>query len=181
MRCLTYQQCVSWCRDHGYPATEVGKFGRPAPAVRDQFHHLPLIYPKDSGAKVELAKSIIDGMSTSSELLLWVDDWAVWYYSHHMPLFTRFREAFGERRPLIEAPGHLVAREHFDDAVSVLATSLLFLWDCHVFADSDRRVYFCSHDEWNGLFTPDSSQTLDAFESLKPWAPNSEPSEKRES
>jgi hypothetical protein len=35
-----------------------------------------------------------------------------------MPLFTRFREAFGEKRPLIEAPGHLLTPGEADDAVS---------------------------------------------------------------
>ena len=169
--CLTYQECLDWCRKRGYPATEADKFGRPAPAVKEQFHQVPLIYPKESGPKVELAISMIDWMSSSNEILLWVSDWAVWHEYHHMPLFTRFREAFGERRPLIEAPGHLVDKKDFDDAVSVLATSLLFLWDCHVFADNERRVYVCSHDEWNGLFFPDESKALDALQALKPWAP----------
>jgi hypothetical protein len=47
-----------------------------------------------------------------------------------MPLFTRFREAFGEKRPLIETPGHLLTPEEADDAISIIAVSLLFLWSC---------------------------------------------------
>jgi hypothetical protein len=127
MKCLTYQQCFDWCQAHGYPVTGAGKFGRPAPMVQEKFRYVPLVYPKDSGRKVELSLSIIEAAPKSTELLLWVSDWAVWHGYHHMPLFSRFREAFGERRPLIEAPGHLIAKEDLDDAVSVLATSLLFL------------------------------------------------------
>ena len=171
MKCLTYEESAKWCREHGYPVVDVGKFGRPAPNVRDQFHYVPLVYPKESGPKIELAISMIESMAESQELLLWIDDWSVWPGYHHMPLFARFREAFGERRPLIEAPGHLVSKQHFDDAVSVLAVSLLSLWDCHVFTGNGRRVFFCSHDEWNGLFLPDLSSMEDVLEELGPWSP----------
>jgi hypothetical protein len=83
-----------------------------------------------------------------------------------MPLFTRFREAFGEKRPLIEAPGHLVSHEQLDDAVSILATGLLFFRDCHVFSSKPSPVFHCSHDEWNGFFIPpgyDAGEVKHAF------------------
>jgi hypothetical protein len=65
-----------------------------------------------------------------------------------MPLFTRFREAFGERRPLIEAPGHLLTPEEADDAISIISLSLSFIWDCHVLSASGRDAVFTSHDEF---------------------------------
>jgi hypothetical protein len=80
-------------------------------------------------------------------MLLWLSDWAVWPNSQHMPLFTRFRDAFDESRPLIETPGHLFQANEIDDAVSVLAIAMLFVWDCHVFP-ADGPVFVTSHDEW---------------------------------
>ena len=65
-----------------------------------------------------------------------------------MPLFTRFREAFGEHRPLIEAPGHLVTPSETDDAVSIISTALLFMWDCYGISSSGRNAFYFSHDEY---------------------------------
>jgi hypothetical protein len=69
-----------------------------------------------------------------------------------MPLFSRFRQAFGEYRPLIEAPGHLVTPDEIEDGFSILTVSVLFAWDCHVLTASGRDVVFVSHDEhgWFG-------------------------------
>ena len=71
-----------------------------------------------------------------------------------MPLFTRFREAFGEKRPLIEAPGHLLTPEEADDAISIISVSLLFMWNCHVLSESGHAV-FTSHDEFGWFATRD--------------------------
>jgi hypothetical protein len=76
MRCLTYLECADWCRRYGYPVVDADYYGRPAPAVREQFPEVPLSYPADSGQKVALARAIVQWMG-SCELLLWLDDWAV--------------------------------------------------------------------------------------------------------
>ena len=169
MRCLTGQECADWCRDHKYPVVDSGKYGRPAPSMQGHYHYFPLAYPRDSGAKVELSIAVLNWIVDSHEFLLWIDDWAVWPSFQHMPLFMRFREALGENRPLIDAPGHLLSKNEFDDAVSVLATSLLFLWDCHVFSDRGGRAFFCSHDEWNTLFLANDAEVSGAMEAFSHW------------
>ena len=73
-----------------------------------------------------------------------------------MPLFSRFRHSFGESRPVIDAPGHLVMREEADDAISILAVSMLFFWDCHVLTASGRDVLFV-HDEFGWFGSRDIS------------------------
>lgn len=105
-------------------------------------------YPADSGAKVSLARYLFSLVAKDEETLLLVDDWAVWPSSQHMPLFTRFREALGEHRPLIEAPGHLVTPSQTDDAVSIVSTALLFIWDCYGISSSGRDAFYFSHDEY---------------------------------
>jgi hypothetical protein len=84
-----------------------------------------------------------------------------------MPLFTRFREAFGERRPLIEAPGHLVTAGESDDAISIIGVSLLFLWNCHVLSDSGRDAVFTSHDEFGWFATRDPEAAKLAHERIR--------------
>jgi hypothetical protein len=91
------------------------------------------------------------------ELLLWIGDWAVWPFSQHMPLFERLRQAFGEERPLNEAPGHLLTPDEAEDSVSIIAVALLFIWDCHILTSSGQDAAFVSHDEIGWFASRDSS------------------------
>jgi hypothetical protein len=154
MRCLTYAECADWCRTHNYPVIDADFYGRPTPGVRKHFTKIDLVSFDDVGERVGRARQIMEWMNGGAEVLLWLDDWAVWPRMQHMPLFTRFREAFGEHRPLIDAPGQLITPEQLDDGISVLTMALWFLWDCYVFSDRRGPVYVCSHDEWNSFFVP---------------------------
>lgn len=146
MRFLTPGEWQKWCSDRDIPLRDAGWI-RPDIGA-EHFHIADLTYPADSGAKVSLARYLLSLVAKEEETLLLVDDWAVWPSSQHMPLFTRFREAFGERRPLIEAPGHLVIGSETDDAVSIVSTALLFIWDCYGISSSGRDAFYFSHDEY---------------------------------
>jgi len=156
MRCLSDKESAVWCGEYGYPVMDVGYYGRPAPLVDEQFELIRFTYPIDSGQRVRLARDVVEWLAKSggTELLFWVDQWDVWPRSQHLPVFARFREAFGETRPLIQSPGHLFRVDELDDALSVLVVALLFIWDCHVFSAIRSPVFFCCHDEWSGLFVP---------------------------
>jgi hypothetical protein len=82
-----------------------------------------------------------------------------------MPLFDRFRQAFGERRPLIEAPGHVIRASERDDAVSILVLSVLYLWNCHVLSAAGDQALFVSHDEY-GWCAVRGSQSLESANQL---------------
>jgi hypothetical protein len=86
-------------------------------------------------------------LDDSADLLVQIGDWAVWPSGQHMPLFSRLREAFGDRRPLIEAPGHIIPPSERDDAVSILVLSILYLWDCHVLSAKGDQALYVSHDQ----------------------------------
>lgn len=169
VRCLSYEECSTWCTDHDYPVRSMDQYGRPCPAIRETYRAIQLGYQEDSGKKVRLARDVASWFAGGRELLLWVDDWAAWPSSQHMALFTRFREALGEHRPLVEAPGHLCNSSELDDATSVLCVSLLFLWDCHVFSSGRKAVFFCSHDEWNALYVPADSDIQPLLQTFSGW------------
>src|ERR1700692_4210743 len=129
MRFITPTEWQAWCIYRQIPLRAAGWV---RPDINDNhFHIVDIPYPTDSGAKVFMARFLFSLLAPDPETLLLVDDWAVWPSSQHMPLFTRFRQALGEDRLLIEAPGHLVTASESDDAVSIIATSLLFIWDCY--------------------------------------------------
>jgi len=54
------------------------------------------------------------------ERLLLIEEWDVWPSGEHFPLFTRLREACGERRSLIDTPGHLFGLGDAKDGLSFL-------------------------------------------------------------
>lgn len=133
----------------------------------DDFHVVDVPYESDSGAKVALARFLYSLVAPEPETLLLLSDWAVWPSSQHMPLFERFREAVGERRPLIEAPAHLVTASDNDDAISIIATSLLFIWDCTGISASGRDAFHISHDEYCFFASRDSAVAKQVGEDLK--------------
>jgi len=159
MKALTYSECAEWCKQRGFPTRQrEGYIVGPHPDLVSQpFHFVDFKLPVDSGKKVFFSKLIYSFIDPAPELLLWIGDWAVWPSSQHMPLFSRFRQAFGEMRPLIEAPGHLLVPDEADDAVSIIATSLLFIWDCHILTASGRDAAFISHVEYGWFASRDRS------------------------
>lgn len=156
MRCLTYSETAQWCNAHEYPLVH-NDLGLPVPALERAFNFVEIPYPTDSGQKVALARRAMMRQTPNEDLLVWLGGWSVWPSSGHLPLFARFRQAIGETRLLIEAPGHLVAPEDREDGLSIVAMALLFVWDCHVFSASGSIVFVSSHDEWAGLFVAKST------------------------
>src|SRR4051812_35243576 len=108
MRCLSFPECATWCEERGISAPK-DDYGYERPEIAEpDFRFVEIPYPVDSGKKVGLARRLYSLLPAEPEHLLWIRDWAVWPSSQHTPLFMRFREACGERRRLIEAPGHLL-------------------------------------------------------------------------
>jgi hypothetical protein len=169
MRFLTYGESAEWCSRRGYPTRKrEGIIVGPEPYIEvPDFQCVEFALPRDSGRKVWLARFLYGLLDPSPELLIWLGDWAVWPSSQHMPLFSRFRQAFREHRPLIEAPGHLVAPDEIEDGVSILTMSVLFLWDCHLLTASGRDVVFVSHDEFGRFGSRDASVAGSVSEQLK--------------
>ena len=155
MRFLTPEQWQAWCVERQFPLRKGGSI-RPD-IIADEFHRADLPYPKDSGKKVSLAHRLFSLVASDSDTLILLDSWSVWPSSEHLPLFIRFREAFGENRPLVEAPGHLVTPIDADDAISVISTSLLFVWDCYGISFTGRDAFYISHDEFCLFASRDAS------------------------
>jgi hypothetical protein len=132
----------------------------------DHFQVVNVPYDADSGRKVSMARFLFSLVAPEPETLILVDDWDVWPSKEHMPLFTRFREALGESRPLIESPAHLVTASDSDDAVSLIATSLLFIWDCYGISSSGRDAFYISHDEFCFFASRDESVAARVVEQL---------------
>jgi len=160
MRFLTPSECVKWCEMHDYPAGPHEGYLTPiADETPAGFHFADFSIPTDSGRKVALARLLYSLIDPAPELLLWLGEWGVWKYCEHIPLLTRFREALGESRPLIDAPGQLVTMSEAEDGISILVVALEFCWDCHIISGAGNEAVFVSHDEFGWYGSRDASRT----------------------
>ncbi len=104
--------------------------------------------PKDSGAKVALARRIANMLLERGPVLLWITGWGVWPSSEHFDLFDRYRLSFGESRSLREAPVHFLDAGDNVTLISLLCIGFFFVWDFEILS-LDREVdIVASHDEW---------------------------------
>jgi hypothetical protein len=53
-----------------------------------------------------------------------------------------------------------------DDAISIVATSLLFVWDCYGISSSGRDAFYISHDEFCFFGSRDASVAAQAAEGV---------------
>jgi hypothetical protein len=113
-----------------------------------EFRFFQFAIPADAGRRVWLARFLLSLLDPFDEVLMQIGDWGVWPLAQHMPLFRRFRQAFGEVRPLIEVPGQIFAPTEKEDAESILIICVLFLWNCYVLPDRGDVALFVSHDEY---------------------------------
>jgi hypothetical protein len=139
MRSLSREEAKSWCVDHGVSLDERGHPVRPADVKSFSI-------PEDAGKKVVLVAEQVGSYRSGSEVLVWFTEWGVWPRSERPHVFERFRQSYGETRPLIEIPAFLFLRSEFEDVMSFVTLGVLFLWD--VFVVSGSRVLHFSHDEF---------------------------------
>jgi hypothetical protein len=161
MQILSNEECVAWCGQRNYPTYETAGCSVPRASERPEgFHLVPFRIPDDSGRKVWLARLLVSVLDPEPELLLWVSDWSVWPNCEHLPLFYRLRSALGEKRPLIEAPGHVLTPDDADDAVSLLSTCLFFIWGAHLIHASGRDAIHIDHHDrgWFGSEDPKKAE-----------------------
>lgn len=169
MKGFTKEECDQWRQAHGYGSESFDPRWPSEQPKPKAFRFVKLSIPSDSGRRVALARQLMSHVQDDSELLLQITDWSVWASGQHHPLFTRFRQALGETRHLIEAPGQCFSAAERDDALSTLVVSALFLWDCYAYCAGGGLVIFLSHDEYGWIATKDKDTYSAAEENLKRW------------
>lgn len=155
MRFLSPDECHRWAAARGLSFSP-----RPRYADLDDrsFTAYKFDIPSDAGRRVALTALLWDAIAhPSPETLLWVTEWGVWGSGEHMPLAATLRQAFGEARPLAEAPGHCFRMGEDADGISFLAVAMLFLWDAYLLSASGSVAAFISHDEYGVILARDEA------------------------
>ncbi len=84
--------------------------------------------------------------SYDSEVLLWVAETDIW--SANLHLYYRFRESYGDRRLVEDAPGHLFLPYEKADLLSYVQICLQCGWGFWILGLEGYARLFVSHDEW---------------------------------
>jgi hypothetical protein len=101
--------------------------------------------------------------------LLWITQWGVWQSSENLHLFYRFRESYGEKRRLWEAPAHEFLKHETSDLATFIQLALLCGWDFYILNSAPSAVaIFVSHDEFVEFHTNDPNKVREIEAALVP-------------
>jgi len=155
MQFLTKEQCLAWASKEDLAFDQT-------PSYRDLekvgVHKMRFATPADAGARVALARTLWNSLSDRSERLVWITEWGVWPSSEHMPLYKSLRQAFGDKRSLMDAPGHLFQLGEDDNGLSFFIVAALFFWDVYLLGTGGDVAAFLSHDEFCIVVSREAAQ-----------------------
>ena len=154
MKFFTPDQCAEWLNHRGVAADDAGPQFSDAAVSTPKF-----TIPVDAGHRVALARVLWECIAqNSAETLLWTTYWHAWPSGQHLPIATALRKSFGELRTMGDAPGCVTRSGESDDALSLLITAILFLWDSWAINADGSKCLFLSHDEYGMVYCQDKSE-----------------------
>jgi hypothetical protein len=98
--------------------------------------------------------------------LIWITDWGVWPSEENPCLIDKFREAYGEKRALIDAPGHLFDPSEQPAISALFRLVLLFGWDGHLIPKSKVLYFSAIHDGYLDILSSDATRLT----TVRGWA-----------
>lgn len=134
MRILSASETEAWGDAH---------FEGPLPQAAVRSFHIA----DPAGKKTALARSLVHQFATGGEFLIRITETGVWPSCENMTLFDVFRAGLGERRTVLEAPGHLCCETDSKLAECLIDMILYFYWDACIRRVSPKIVVRLSHDE----------------------------------
>jgi len=140
MMFLTNDECRTWCAQYHQPIPDDGTANR----MGNMRFDLAVSAANCYALSARLSESI----GPRQTALLWVTADNIWPSSTNLHLYYKLRQAYGDRRLLARAPGHLFLDYEMPDLVSFIQVALLSGWDAHLFGDLGYGKLFVSHDSW---------------------------------
>jgi hypothetical protein len=144
MRFLTAAECASEVKRLGI---EVDPVVGPPGTHRDSVT-AELMVPKHCGQQAHIINVLFDEYRGDASLLLWLRDWGIFMGEEYPEIWLAIRERYGERRPIIEAPGHLFSSGERGLARGMARLAMLFGWDADLICDpvSSIQLISLTHD-----------------------------------
>lgn len=156
MRALETNEIWEWYKKHGIEE-EVETDGlhtvRPAAVSTLPFdERLEFNTRGNASGLSDVAARTLRSVGSWQECLVVYVLWGVWSSAEDWPRFYAWRGRHGVRSSLEDAPGNLFLISELAELAELLAQTLEFGWECHLFfapGDSSIRSHvFVSHDGW---------------------------------
>ena len=143
MKIIDRAEVEKWCKAN---SCALDGNGLPFPPMVTESFKIP----QDTGKRIAMVKDHLTVFQSKPEILVWFTEWGVWPSGERAHIFERFRISYGEKRNLIDSPGHLFSSTEHEDVVSFVTLGVLFLWNVFVFSSKYEKFLFYSHDEVGG-------------------------------
>jgi hypothetical protein len=143
MFCLTEKECCEWLLSHDIDAVDARGF----PEVVGDYEVL-FAAPTQAARQRILAKSLVQWIGPYNVALFWLSEWTA-YEEEEMALACALRRGHGEKRMLIDAPGHVFSFEEQAELIGWVFLMINFGWDGYLFASPhEGRMFQTSHENF---------------------------------
>jgi hypothetical protein len=144
LKILSMYECVSWC-EANHIAVENN---RPVPNSK------PNTTLRTSGMNLRqlaLARDVAARMRAEEEVLFWLVDWP-FCKDDQLELVMVIHRAYGDHRPLIQAPGHLFSEARRPMLSTLIHLVIAYGWDAYLLGSLSGLAARFTNDEYADLF-----------------------------
>ena len=148
MQCLNPSESAEWLRTRSIAGLSDG--GKPC-VFGD--YEVFAASPREARVQQLLARDLVTWLGDFESVLFWLTDWP-FYTPDEMALIESLRKSHGERRLLIEAPGHVFVESERDELIGWVSLMMCFGWDGYLFTSPFQGSLFqTSHEDFVWLLS----------------------------
>ena len=172
MRAISRSEFKLWCNQHGFEVAE-----REWLSYANQPRLSFTVKLQDAPYKVvAFARSCfgVDNESPFEGAMIWFRDWGIWNLVDEETFnqtIQLLRTDLGERRPLIDAPGHIFSSEEYVAARILWTQPMVIGWDAILLPEGRDYFVFTSHDEVTAIVSRTSETHSRLIQEFKDWNP----------
>lgn len=138
MHCLTESEISQWLQQRGI-------VGDTYHQSHSTGHYLQFYAPKNHRTVSAFLRNYGELITGGSEGLVHITDWSLYTQSEMIPIMG-IRSLHDEKRWLIDAPGHCLASNEMDVAVSLVVLTTAFAWSTYWYCPASRSTLY----NWEG-------------------------------
>jgi hypothetical protein len=138
MHCFTPTECSKWLQEHSIFESPYGN--------RFQEMRFQIEPPRNPRSLIQFTRGLFDTFGEFPGALLQFIDWNT-HNADETAMIDSLRRGHGEKRWLIDAPGHLFASHEIAEAIGHCYLTTIFDWSAYLYpASGIATVYFWEGD-----------------------------------
>ena len=158
MQFYTQDECEAWLAERR----------RQKPNLVPDIHVVRVAYPAEHHRLYFIARFIAFSLPHRMKTLLWIKEWGMWSSSENWHLYYKLRQAYGDKRSLHDAPGHLCLEHEGETLASFLQIAMFNGWGGYILTEANKVNAFFSHDSHIDFYAEDDQNLAEIRKSLGP-------------